>query len=131
MASVSAGGCPRRFYHAASCKSSRGRSSTRGDGGGRQAIEHDAVEPGIAARVKPEIPNLGTRDRPVKPGVERDPRHLLGEHRLSAHVEPLPLGSKGQLAGPDEEVVQPAVLVEGEVRRLRALDGALAGGERV
>ena len=103
--------------------------------GGRRPGRAGSVEgPGRAddaARVQAQAPDLRPRHRPVQAHVDREPRQILGEHRLRARVERLTLGAERELAGADQQVVQPRVAIKGEVPRARTLCRRLARRQRV
>src|ERR1700675_3134371 len=97
------------------------RSALRRAGRGRlrlrRGVYPGAIETVIAARVQPEVAHLGPRYCPVQAHVEGDPRGLLGEEGLGPRVDALTLQPEGDLARTDQEIVEPRVAVEGEVRR--------------
>src|SRR5215471_13872947 len=126
---------PSFIYHATRSKSSHGnaglRLARRRRRRRRRALDPRTVEPMEAARVKPEISDLGARHRPVQARVERNPGNLLGKKCLSSAVNAQPLRPEGDLAGTDQQIVEPAVPVEGEVGRRRSPHRAFARRERV
>src|SRR5215475_9724930 len=84
-----------------------------------------------ATRMETEIPHLGPCDRPVLAYVERNPGNFLGKKCLGAAVHAQSLRSERDLAGANQEIVEPGIPVEGKVGRRWSSHRTLARGERI
>src|SRR5215831_5194175 len=98
---------------------------------GRRALDPRAVEPMKAARMETEIPHLGPCHRPVQAYVERNPGNLLDKKCLGAAVHAQSLRSERDLAGANQEIVEPGIPIEGKVRRRRSSHRTLTRGEGI
>src|SRR5260370_8973285 len=84
-----------------------------------------------ARGMQAEPAHLGPGHAPKQADVERDPGHVVGEHRLRALVETLALDAERQLSGTDQHVIHAWAPVEGQVRCTSPPPHALTRGQRV